>query len=205
MVCTKCGLDIDTGAVFCGNCGQPVQNMTGATPVPAAQASTEAVAGAVTAAQPLPVAAAAPIAPAVQAAEPLPVAPAAPQAFPAPQPAPVFQAAPVAAPVQPAVAAPGVPAYGLPVQASGPGGGKAIAAMVLGIIGLVASLIPILGFIFGGLALMFGKQSKQSSHPSMSKAGSVLGSIAIALSGIVFSYNLSTMDKTATFVSALLR
>lgn len=177
MICSKCGLEIETGAAFCGNCGQPVQ------------AATPQVASVPAAPAPVP--------------SPVPPAPApmATPAAPAPTAAPTVSA-PVAggfAAPQPAVAmaAPGMPgpAYGAPAAFAQPGGGKAIASFVLGIIGLIAWLIPLFGIIFGVLAMIFGTMSTKSPHRKLAITGIVLASITLLLSLMAFVYNIQTQAK----------
>jgi len=53
--------------------------------------------------------------------------------------------------------------------------------LILGLIGLVAWLCPILGFIIGGLAIKYGNQAKEESGGDKGSAGVVLGWICVML------------------------
>ncbi|MDO5042718.1 MAG: DUF4190 domain-containing protein [Slackia sp.] len=153
---------------------------------------------------------AAPAAPAVPQAPAQPTAPVAPQA---PQPAAPAAPAQPAAPTQPAgapVAAPGVaPTQPMPAPAqpaAGPAGqpvpapmggayppppapsyapksGKAMGALVCGILAIVFSFIPIVGIILGIVAIVFaGKAVREAGHDGKATGGKVCGIL-----GIVFS------------------
>lgn len=65
--------------------------------------------------------------------------------------------------------------------------GMAIAALVLGICGLVLSLCPYSGFIFGSLAIMLGLLSRggEMSMSGQGTVGVILGSIAMVISTLV--------------------
>lgn len=65
--------------------------------------------------------------------------------------------------------------------------GMATAALVLGICGLVLSLCPYSGFIFGSLAIILGLLSRggEMTMSSYGKIGVILGSIAMAVSTLV--------------------
>lgn len=179
MICSKCGLEVDAGAVFCGNCGQPVQQAQMA-PQPVDQATAQ------------------PVAPAPVAPGPAPFtlqtnAPVAAQPFATPSlatPAPAMPG-PGATATAPATGQ----AYGLPAAYSRPGGGKAIAGFVLGIIGLIGWLIPIVGLVLGILALIFGTMTTKSSHRNLAITGIVLGSIVIVMSLGAFVYNVQSVAK----------
>jgi membrane-bound ClpP family serine protease len=69
---------------------------------------------------------------------------------------------------------------GAPVQA--PGGGKAVASLVLGIIGLVAWFIPLFGLPITIVGFVLGLISMHSPRRGMAVAGVVLCVI-----GLVFS------------------
>lgn len=56
-----------------------------------------------------------------------------------------------------------------------------IAALILGLIGIVAWLIPFFGFPFNILAIIFGAVGRNSSNPGMAKAGLILGIIGLVL------------------------
>lgn len=59
--------------------------------------------------------------------------------------------------------------------------GLGVATLVLGIIGLLAWIIPIIGLPIGILALVFGIIGIKNSYKGMSIAGLVLGSICLVL------------------------
>jgi len=102
---------------------------------------------------------------------------------PIPQPvAPVQAATPVPGqvPVQPVAQA--------PVEKSG--SGKAVASLVLGILGFVGALIPIIGLIMGITALVLGITSKNSTKKGMATAGLILGIIVIILSLVFWGFNI---------------
>lgn len=63
-------------------------------------------------------------------------------------------------------------------------GGMAIAALVLGITGLVMSFCVYPGFILGSLGIIFGILSRggEMTYPGYGKAGIVLGIISILIS-----------------------
>ncbi len=162
MKCSNCHQDIEPGAAFCGNCGQPVPAAAGA-PAPAAAAS------------PAPV--------------PAPAAP-----------APVAPAAPVAAAAAPAATA-AVPAYSVP--AANHGGGKAIASLVLGIIGLLGWIIPIVGFILAITGFILGTLSLKNKK-GFAIAGMVLAAITMILSLVAFVYNIQHMDQARSSSSSII-
>ena len=60
--------------------------------------------------------------------------------------------------------------------------GRAVAALVLGIIGLLAWLIPFIGLPIQIVGLVLGIQSRKSTKHGMAIAGIVLSSIGILLS-----------------------
>ena len=76
---------------------------------------------------------------------------------------------------------PGHP-YGQPVQP--PGGGKAIASMVLGIIGLFAWFLPIIGLPVTITGLVLGIKGKNSANRGMAIAGIVMTIMGLTLSVI---------------------
>lgn len=90
----------------------------------------------------------------------------------------------------PASASP-VDAHGSPVAETRDRSGKATAAMVLGILGvLVAFLIPAVGLILGVIAIVFGRMAKtetatgRKSGRGNAQAGFVLGIIAVVVAVI---------------------
>lgn len=135
-----------------------------------------------------------------------PVAPAAVPAAPAqpalPLAAPTDVPAPVPDPTVPQTANPAIPpvspapgqTYSIPSEMAKPGGGKAIASFVLGVLGLIFWILPLLGLIVGVIALVFGTQSVRSRHRKLSIAGIVLATVALLLSLMALTYNLQNMD-----------
>jgi hypothetical protein len=83
---------------------------------------------------------------------------------------------------------PGTPPnpYASPYQTGGPvsrgSSGAAIAALVIGLTGLVLWLCPLLGLGAGIVAVVFGVVGRKSPSRGMAIAGIVLGVIAILLS-----------------------
>ena len=84
-----------------------------------------------------------------------------------------------------------VDAHAAPVSETRESSGKATAAMVLGILGVVAGIvIPIGGLILGIIAIVFGKQARdetasgRKSGRGKAQAGFVLGIVAVAVSVI---------------------
>lgn len=59
--------------------------------------------------------------------------------------------------------------------------GMSIASMVLGIIGLVMSCVPVLGFFLSVLAIVFGAIGMNKGNKGMAIAGIVCGTINIVL------------------------
>jgi MFS family permease len=75
------------------------------------------------------------------------------------------------------------------------GGGKAIASLVLGILGLIAWVIPILGLIMGVLAIIFGSLTLKSSRKGFAIAGLILGSIVVLISLFAWVYNVQQIRQ----------
>jgi hypothetical protein len=205
MTCSKCGLEVDAGAAFCGNCGQPVQAAQqppavaptpSLTPAPVAPAPQVAPVVA-----PAPAPSVAPIAPAqslspISSPVPSPGIPAPSPLAAAVSPAPSLQPAPLSPLVAPQAAMPASgPAYGNAAALAHPGSNKAIAAFVLGVIGLIGWIIPIVGLTLGILALIFGTMTTKSSRRKLAISGVVLGSITIFLSLCAFVYNIQAATK----------
>lgn len=121
--------------------------------------------------------------------------PNAPQAPPPPsptsQPQPAVPAAPQAvAPAAAWASGASVPPAA-PVQHSG-SAGKATASMVLGIIGMVAWIVPLVGVPVTTLALVFGISNRHSARRGQAIAGIVLACISIPL--IIFSGYVGYLD-----------
>lgn len=83
----------------------------------------------------------------------------------------------------PAYPAPGCPAapYQMPVAEPDQKAGLAIAGLVMGIISLVASLLPLCGFPLAIGGLVFSILGRKSSRRTMATVGLVLSSIGMAL------------------------
>ena len=83
----------------------------------------------------------------------------------------------------PQTASVGQPAMGsvAPPIAEGKGSGKAIASLVLGIIGLVAWFIPLFGLPISVTGLILGATATKSARRKMAIIGVVLCAIALAL------------------------
>ena len=59
--------------------------------------------------------------------------------------------------------------------------GRALAALILGIISIPAALIAILGLVVGIVAVVLGATARGSRHRGQATAGMVLGAIGIVL------------------------
>jgi hypothetical protein len=95
-------------------------------------------------------------------------------------------------PAREPVAASPVEAHASPVAERRGKSGKATTSMVLGIIGVIASIIPIAAWVLGGIALGLGLSARSQirrhglSGSGQASAGIVLGIIAI-VAGIGFA------------------
>ena len=159
----------------------PTKPVEPAAPAEPAPAPAEPVAPAVPAA---------PAAPAVPQAPAQPVAPTQPVGAPVAAPG-VAPTQPMPAPAQPAAGPAGQPvpapmggAYPPPPAPSyAPKSGKAMGALVCGILAIVFSFIPIVGIILGIVAIVFaGKAVREAGHDGKATGGKVCGIL-----GIVFS------------------
>lgn len=179
MKCSHCGNDLKPGEQFCRSCGNPVSPAPAAPPAgPEVLTATPAVAAA-----PVPAVGTPPPMPSVATQPSTPIASPAPAAVQstvvATQPAAMPQAT--------------YPNPAMPVNAvQKDGRSKAIAALVLGVLGLIGWLIPIIGLVLGVLALIFGTTSLSSSKRKLAIAGIVLGVITIGLS--IFGIVLNAQD-----------
>ena len=102
--------------------------------------------------------------------------------------------APAAAP--PPVAPSNNVAYAVPGDPAPPstqGNGQATAAMVLGIISLIAWLIPLIGIPVTTLALLFGIRNRKSGRKGQAVAGIVMGCISVPL--IIFAIYINVTTK----------
>jgi hypothetical protein len=61
-------------------------------------------------------------------------------------------------------------------------GGMAVAALIVGIIGIPGACLAILGYILGAVAIILGSLSLKSSKKSLAMAGLILGIVTIVLS-----------------------
>ena len=93
-----------------------------------------------------------------------------------------------------------VDAHAAPVGETKESSGKATAAMVLGILGvLVALVIPIVGIIMGIIAIVFGRQAREEtssgrkSGRGKAQAGFVLGIVACVLGVIAMIVNAAIL------------
>lgn len=64
------------------------------------------------------------------------------------------------------------------------GSGKAVASLVLGIVGMVVWCLPILGLPVGVIGLILGMKARESEKRNLAIAGIVLCVIVLVLSGI---------------------
>jgi hypothetical protein len=87
-----------------------------------------------------------------------------------------------------------------PVSGSGRKSGKATTAMVCGIIGVLACIIPIVAWVLGGVALGLGLAAKKEirrfgmTGNGKATTGIVLGVIAIFAGLLVFFANVAAMN-----------
>lgn len=180
MNCKNCGLQLDNGAAYCGNCGMAVAaptidtNLTAA-PQPAAPNSLAAS----------------------PPSQPSPVQP-------VPAPAVVPQPNPVMQPAQP----PQHGMQGQPyayAQPTAGGNSKGVASLVCGILSIPAAIIPIAGLGLGIAAIIFsGKSKKQAPGNGMATAGLVLGIIGIVFGFITWGININDrMDSEGYSGSAI--
>lgn len=73
--------------------------------------------------------------------------------------------------------------------------GKAIAAFVIGVLGLPASLIPIVGIVFGILAIIFGSISIHSRRKTLAKIGIVFAVIVLLASTFLWVMSAQELAK----------
>ena len=73
--------------------------------------------------------------------------------------------------------------------------GMAVTSMVLGIIGVVLGFCVYPGFIFGSLAIILGVLSRggEMTMNGYAKAGTILGTIAIVFSMLMFLFYFATV------------
>lgn len=70
--------------------------------------------------------------------------------------------------------------------------GFALTSMIFGLIGLIAWVIPFLGYIIGILAIVFSVVSNQKSKSGMADVGIICGLVCIGISIIVFLINITS-------------
>ncbi len=78
-----------------------------------------------------------------------------------------------------------------------PTNGKAIASLIIGTLGLVGSLIPLLGFIMGTAAIALGATAKKTMHRKLAVTGIVMGSIVIVLSAGLTAYSIRYQSQAS--------
>ena len=188
MTCQKCGNELDSTSKFCGSCGMPISQQPPEQPIGSVpqQQPTEAN---------------------NQVNQPMPPTPestyqqsssttqssqnhigaAYQQASTMPNTPP--KASQVATANYNTGTATAVPA---PVAHSN-NSGKSVSSLVVGILAIFGSLIPIVGFIMGIIAVILGSISLKSSKRGMSISGLVIGIIAIVLSLIMFVISYSAI------------
>ncbi|HUB93368.1 MAG TPA: zinc-ribbon domain-containing protein [Verrucomicrobiae bacterium] len=175
MPCPNCHQPLTPGATFCGNCGfkldtVPVNPSTpqAATPTPSSTpAAVPSVSPTViTPQQP-----------------PQPATPTEPSAVTPPQ---FSQFSPSPVPTDPLTEnAPFTPPQmaNVPIGKPPTGHGRlAIAALVIGIVGIVCFWIPFLDAILGIVAIVFGVVSLRSHRHGLALTGTILGSLVILIS-----------------------
>ena len=179
MLCSNCGEPLETGAVFCGNCGWRVAQQAAPAVVsstPGAASSAPALDHAVLpVAQPSGGVAASPIAQAWSQQ----VANASPQTT---MPGSLAVAA----------ASGSLPTYAVPVIAHQNNELKAGMALIFGILGIVGGLfIPLVGIGMGVTALVLASVARQSARKRLSTAGIVLAILALLASMASWAYVIS--------------
>lgn len=138
-----------------------------------------------------PYAAQQPVQPAAPYGQPYGQQPAAPYQPPYQQPAPPYGQPQATAPYPPYGAQP----YGAPVQPL-PGNGKAIGALVCGILAILFSTTVIFGIVLGIVAVVLGVQAKKAGSDGKATGGKVCGIVGIVFSllimagAVVFSVSL---------------
>jgi len=168
MICTNCGSNFADNEMFCKKCGTSKDSIIQATPVDAPAVN-------------------APVVPLPDAAPVVPLPDAAP-AYPPQPPPPGTSAYPPQAQYAPPQggAMHGVPpqnyAYGTyPHPVKTVGSGAAIASLVLGIVGLIMWLLPILGYPVTIVGLVLGIKGRKSIKRGVAIAGIILSSIGLFL------------------------
>ncbi len=185
MNCPNCQQLLSPGAVFCGNCGFQINANPQSQPQAAENNVVSPLQGTTV----------------PQAATPAPTPPNQPvfqQSF-TEQPTPTanYAAVPLSQPVYGGVAVGTMPLAAPNALDNNPtqNNGKAIAAFVLGMLGLIGWLIPIVGVILGILAIIFGTISIHSGKRVLAIIGIILAIPVLALSIFFWVKNAQTIIK----------
>ena len=84
-----------------------------------------------------------------------------------------------------------------PVQTPSRGKGFALAALILGIVGVIFSWVPVFGLILGLLAAVFGAVGLVKSNKVMSIFGLALGALAMLINIIVLAVAAAAVHEAA--------
>jgi hypothetical protein len=188
MNCSNCGQPIEAGASFCGNCGQPILQQAQATIAIPNPGTATAVGQATTALQP--------------------------GVPPSPPPSTISQVYSNQSTANPQVAlgvpggfvpiAPnGVPAYAVPVASRQNGELKAAMSLVVGMLGMVATVfIPLIGILLAVSGIVLATMSRQTVKRGMGTLGLILSIMAL-IAGLaswayVISHDSQASQKVAT-------
>jgi len=200
MNCSKCGQPLDPGASFCGSCGQPLVQAAPIQAQPIINNITQPVA-------PMP-----PVAPAPS------ITPQTPQPLDQSQQSaatmsqvianqqPVTNNVGFGAPLMSAGGA--IPSYATPATSIDHGGEKkAIIGLIFGVVGIPASLIPILGLAFGITGIVLATIAHKKYKHLMTTLAIIFSSISIVLALGLWVYGiqrtLSAQHNGSTPVSTL--
>jgi hypothetical protein len=167
MNCPKCGQPINPGAAFCGNCGQPLSQ-----PAPM-QTQPQIV-------QPQVSSPPSPTVVSPEVLQPQPISPAA-QVYANQPNVPTAVVNNFSPPVNVGAGNVGtMPAYGVAVNSDEHAGEvMAIIGLILGVIGIPASIIPLLGLVLGITGLALSTVARSKHKRVLTIFGIVFSSIAI--------------------------
>lgn len=181
MNCSNCGEPIEAGASFCGNCGHPILQQLQTAPVTAATAAASTN----------------PQQASPAAAPPSPGQTYANQATVA---SPQTTAVPVGfVPVAPS----GLPAYAVPIFERQSGELKAAMSLVIGILGMVATIfIPLIGILLAVAGIVLATISRRTAKRGMSTFGLIISSLALIAGLASWAYVISHDSKTDHKVAA---